>query len=93
MLFRSMKEMIATMSNRPTIPIAISLVFVVPCDVVEVVVVVVVVLVVVLKCMFCTGTLRTGVVSVEKATHLKRTSEPTARTLPLAQDLRETEPQ
>jgi hypothetical protein len=66
----------------------ISLVFSVPLDVVEVIFVVVV-LAVVLKCMFFAGTLRTGVISVESATHLKRTSEPTAQTLHLAQGLRE----
>jgi len=81
----------ATISNRPTTPPMIPLVLAVPLDIVEVVVVVGVVVVVALTRMLCTGTLRTGVVSVENATHLKRTLEPTAQTLHLAQDLGERE--
>jgi hypothetical protein len=71
-------------------PRMISLLFdEVSCDFVEVVVVLVSVVEVVLNCMFCTGILRTKLVSVEKATHLKRTLGPTARTLHLAQGLRQ----
>ena len=69
----------------------IPLVLAVPLHVVEVVVVVVGAVVVELTRMFCTGTLRTGVVSVENATHFKRTSGPAGQTLHLGQDLGERE--
>lgn len=61
----------AIASNRPMTPRMISLLFDdVSCDFVEVVVVELVSVVeVVLNCMFCTGILRTGLVSVEKVTH------------------------
>ena len=80
-----------TTSNRPVIPPMIAPTFVAKCDAFGSAVGVGCVVVVVLTRMFCTGTLRTGVVSVEIATQLKRTSEPTAQALHLAQDLRERE--
>ena len=60
----------AIASNRPMTPRMISLLFDdVSCDFVEVVVELVSVVEVVLNCMFCTGILRTELVSVGKAMH------------------------
>ena len=85
-----MKATTPTTINTPVIPPMIAPTSVARCDVFGSAVGVGCVVVVVLTRMFCTGTLRIRVVSVENAVQLKPTLEPTAQALHLAQDLRET---